>query len=160
MNSSHGGVRVIGVCERNQSLALLLDLGDLVLVWRFCVRRFDTRAARLDFATRWIRRFARDYGVRIVAVERRDKFAERLSTLGLEPVEISLEEAKVRLPPTSMARTNRALCEAVVSERPRLRRYVSANGSQTVLSVGETDRWRSVVALAAALGLAAIDRGP
>jgi hypothetical protein len=95
------------------------------------------------------------YSVSRVVAERQSVHAATVGALGLRIEELSLFEVKALLLPLAGPRTNRALFQAVMAEQSQLRRYGTADADGRVLSLGEPDRWRTVVLLAAAFVLAA-----
>lgn len=141
--------------ERNQYLAVFLDLGVHRLVRRFCVRRFPRGTSRVAFAATQVLSLIRDYGASHVALEKGGDLSALLHQRGLQTIDLSLTEVKELVLPVAVRRTNGNLLAAVMSERPDLRRFGTAGQDGQLLSLGEPDRWRTVVLLASAFAIAA-----
>ena len=151
--------RIIGIAERNQCGAVVLDFGAGVLVQRFRLGHLHGAPGRAARLAKQAQHLAVRYGVRGVVSERGAGVAEQLQSVRLMTEEISLREAKSLLLSLDVRQTNRALFKKVMAERPVLRRHGSLDRDCHVESLGEPDRWRTVALLAAALILAAKRRG-
>ena len=155
MKCSETADRIIGICERNQHGALVLDLGGLVLARRFGLRRFKTAAERAAFMADRAQELAVDYNVNRIAVERQGELVGYLRVLRLQPEELSLAEVKKRVLSVDVPKRNQNLIETVAEIRPNLRRFALAGRDRPVFTTGEPDRWRTVVLMAGAFALAA-----
>ncbi len=149
----HGESPVLVVCRRCRQLALIvLDKHDVLEVKRLklpssapVARGAKIRLALLELAT--------DYGARGIVVEDDAMIGALLACAGL-PLQILSVSTAARVL-TGTTGTNYAeLFRLVLDRCPKLRRFVRilpATGEVT-----RTDRWRTHVLLASALGLAAI----
>lgn len=140
---------MVAACFRSPYLALVLVSNhDVSAFRRHCLAR---NARTLKHQAERIAAFANDYGAEKIIVEQGTRLPTELNTLGFAITTTVITDAKRRFVGEASAANNGKLYRAVIEQRPKLRRLV------TVLNTGkvaEWERWRTILLLAAALGLA------
>ncbi len=141
----------LAVAVRNQVVAAIVVKGDeLVYVARFSLRPTD----HLRVAQR-VHQLQLDYGAERVVLEDASTLTVALAECGLQPAVLTLAEAKLELLGDAEARHG-VLYDRLVGDHPELVRFVRLlPGARRVAT---SDWRRTVVLLAAALGLTA-ERG-
>lgn len=140
---------VVAACFRSPYLALVLIANhDVSALRRHCLA---STARTPERQAERIARFATDYGASNIILEPGTGLAAALDALGFATTTTLIADAKRAFVRNASRDSNGELFRTVIAEHPKLRRLV------TVLNTGkvaESERWRTILLLAAALGLA------
>lgn len=119
---------------------------------RRCLYHAPAGTSGSDYIIHQVRNLARDYNVNTVVVDPHDRIYPWLRSTDLEFKPVELSQAKKVLMNEEAEHTHDALFQHMVERYPHLRRFV------TVLHrtgrIATTERWRTVLLLAATLGIA------
>ncbi len=137
----------LAVVVRNQVAAAVLVSGDQILY----VARFGLRPSDHSRAAKRVRQLQLDYAAERLVLEASSTLTKPLTACGLQPAVLTLAEAKLELLGHGDARHG-VLYDQLVEDHPELVRFVRLLPG--LHRVSHTDWRRTVVLLAAALGLA------
>jgi hypothetical protein len=143
---------LVGLTWRNQVAAAAL-----LIRGRFLVRRIKLGSHTGERMTRlaaFVARLCADYQVGHVVLEPHEGLESALLALALQPVVVTLAEAKEQLVPELPRVSHLALFEALLLRYPTLRRHVRTLPSGACAS-SAYERRRTVTLLSVALALAA-----
>jgi hypothetical protein len=157
-HASPRGEELLAVCRRVRILGMAtVGHGDVLKVRRcYLPGRSDPVQQAIHAATA-VASFAHDYGVRHVAIEPQSNLADYLVDMNLKVTRFSISMTKQVLKPGAEEMSHADLLHHLLDRYPKLTRFV--NVLPVSGRVAMTERRRTVVLLAAALGIAAYREG-
>ncbi|MFA5061652.1 MAG: hypothetical protein WC526_00720 [Patescibacteria group bacterium] len=144
--------RVLVACYRFRTLAVVeLTEGERPFVLKHCIRGLRRNLAR---AVAFVLRDANTSRPRLIVADNALLADELRKTICAVPIQtITIATAKEVLLPAEHRPNHHDLYHHLLRQHPHLRRYVTVIPSTG--HIAESERWRTVVLLAVALGLAA-----
>lgn len=153
--TAHHRWRLAAVRRHGQLAIALVGSTGVLEVLRFPARGTDSRAAIRIAVTA----VAEEYAVKRIIVEPGSVVESVLRATALDVVPLTIEDAAALTLPNP-APTLRDIYRGVVTAVPKLSRFVTVLHATDEVASSPDERWRTVILLAALLGLADAGRSP